>query len=92
MADSTTDVVWIDVGMWTGLSGSVQPFIDVECNPPTEEPDGPAEWQSWARSHLSQVADQDGWQPGRYHYTVERRDPSGRQTGTLAQDFWDWRT
>lgn len=87
----SVDVVWIDVSMWTGLSGRVQPFTDVECDPPEETPTSSEGWKDWALTHLTVLAEQDQWQPGRYHYTVEQRDGSGRQLEAFAQGVWEWR-
>ncbi|HEY4005042.1 MAG TPA: hypothetical protein VGM60_07620 [Pseudonocardia sp.] len=92
MSSSATDAMWIDVGMWTGLSGKVQPFTDVECDQPEQELDSDKAWKEWALEHLGEVAVQDSWQPGRYHYTVERRDPSGRAVDTIAQGVWEWKS
>jgi hypothetical protein len=82
--------LWIDVSKWSGLSGAMQPFMDVKCNTPEAVPGGTDEWRDWARAHLCQVAEQDDWQSGRYHYTVESRDPAGRALDTFTQAFWDW--
>jgi hypothetical protein len=89
---AATDAVWIDVSMWTGLSGKVQPYVEVECEQPEPEPADPAGWQGWAQEHLDHVATEDGWQPGRYHFSVQRRDPSGRALNTFARGVWQWRT
>ncbi|WP_028937660.1 hypothetical protein [Pseudonocardia spinosispora] len=86
------DTVWIDVSMWSGLSGKPQPYMDVECEVPDETPsDGPG-WRDWAVEQLGHVATTDDWQPGRYHFTVEERDPSGRSHSPLAQGIWEWST
>jgi hypothetical protein len=87
--DSAT--MWIDVSMWTGLTGKVQPFTDVQCEVPGKPEASSAEWNDWALDQLKHVADLDGWQPGRYHFDVQRRDPSGRVLARVAQGVWDWR-
>jgi hypothetical protein len=89
---SPEDAVWIDVGMWSALSGRLQPFTEVECDPPERPPAEPEHWQEWAVVHLAQLAKQDAWQPGRYHFTVERRDPSGRSLDSYAHGIWEWET
>jgi hypothetical protein len=89
---SPEDAVWIDVGMWSALSGRLQPFTEVECDPPERPPAEPEHWQEWAVVHLAQLAKQDAWQPGRYHFTVERRDPSGRSLDSYAHGIWEWQT
>lgn len=85
------DVVWIDVSMWTGLSGRVQPFTDVKCDAPEDTPASAEDWKDWALTHLTGLAEQDRWQPGRYHYSVQQRDPSGRPVDTFAEGVWEWR-
>ncbi|MDT7679660.1 MAG: hypothetical protein QOD82_7578 [Pseudonocardiales bacterium] len=92
MSSAVSDAVWIDVAMWSGLSGKPQPFTDVECNPPDHVPNDREAWKQWALEHLAVVAEQDAWQPGRYHFTVERRDPAGRPLDNFAQGIWEWRT
>jgi hypothetical protein len=87
--DSAT--MWIDVSMWTGLTGKVQPFTEVQCEVPGEPEASPSEWNDWALDQLKHVAHHDGWQPGRYHFDVQRRDPSGRVLDRVAQGVWDWR-
>lgn len=81
--------IWIDVGMWTGLSGTVQPFIDVRCDPPEQVPTDAQQWQEWALAHLRSVGADDDWQPGRYHYTVEQRDDEGRPTTVFARGIYE---
>jgi hypothetical protein len=89
-ASSSSESLWIDVSMWSGLSGKAQPFTDVQCEPPENSPADSAQWQDWALGHLNYVATHDAWQPGRYHYNVERRDPAGRTTDTFARGIWEW--
>jgi hypothetical protein len=90
VSSAVSETVWIDVGMWSGLSGKPQPFTDVQCDPPERSLDDSPAWRDWALEHLSRVAAQDSWQPGRYHFTVERRDPSGRPLDSLAHGIWEW--
>jgi hypothetical protein len=92
VSSATSDALWIDVSMWSGLSGKPQPFTDVQCDPPGSPPGTTAQWRDWALAHLRHVAEHDTWQPGRYHFTVEQRDPSGRALGTLAHGVWEWRS
>jgi hypothetical protein len=84
------DVVWIGVRMWTPLRGHFQQFTDVVCDAPQPEPAAIVEWQRWASDYLGAVAAQDGWQPGRYHFSAERRDDGGHSTEVLAQGMWEW--
>lgn len=90
MSTASSESLWIDVSMWSGLSGRPQPFTDVQCERPTSAPGDPAQWRDWALAHLNHVATHDAWQPGRYHFSVEQRDPSGRALDTLAQGIWEW--
>lgn len=83
------DVVWLDVRMWTGLRGAYQPFIDVACEPPEPLPVEPTGWQRWAGLNLESVAAQEGWQPGRYHFSAEHRDDSGHTLEVFAQGLWE---
>lgn len=87
---SPAKAVWIDVSMWTGLSGKPQPYIDIECEPPRKAPGSADAWQEWALAHLAQIAQQDSWQPGRHYFTVEQRDPSGRSIESYAHGIWEW--
>jgi len=87
---SAADVVWIDVSMWSGLTGKLQPFTDIKCDPPEVGPTGVDNWRVWALAQLEHIAAQDDWQPGRYHYTVEQRDPSGRPLDAYAHGIWEW--
>jgi hypothetical protein len=89
---TVAESLWIDVSMWSGLSGKPQPFTDVQCEPPADSPDDPAQWRDWALQHLNHVAEQNAWQPGRYHFNVEQRDPSGHALDTLARGVWEWRS
>ncbi|MGD9987498.1 hypothetical protein [Pseudonocardia sp.] len=84
------DVVWLDVQMWTPLRGSMHPFTDIECDVPDPVPDVPLVWERWALDHLAAVASHDGWQPGRYHYTAERRDRGGHAVEVFARGYWEW--
>lgn len=85
-----SESMWIDVSMWTGLSGRVQPFTEVQCEVPGDTDASPLAWKDWALDQLQHVAAHDGWQSGRYHFDVQRRDPAGRTLDTLAQGVWDW--
>ncbi|HEY0574725.1 MAG TPA: hypothetical protein VGD73_11550 [Pseudonocardia sp.] len=87
---SAGDAVWIDVSMWSGLSGKPQPFTEIKCDPPEVAPTGVDDWRDWALAQLEQIAAQDDWQPGRYHFTVEQRDPSGRPLDAYAHGIWEW--
>lgn len=82
--------IWLDVQMWTALRGHVQPFTDVICDVPDPVPVDTTDWQGWATGYLAVVAQQDGWQPGRYHYTAERRDDGGHVLGVYVRGIWEW--
>jgi len=84
------DVVWLDVQMWTGLRGTFHPFTDVVCDAPDPQPAESGDWQHWASAYLGLVAQQDGWQPGRYHYSAERRDEGGHTLEVFARGLWEW--
>lgn len=84
------DVVWLDVQMWTGLRGSLQPLTDIECDAPRPVPDSVLGWERWAVEQLAVVAVKEGWQPGRYHYTAEHRDRSGHTDEVFARGYWEW--
>lgn len=86
------DTVWLDVSMWTGLRGNFHPFTDVACDAPEPLPDESAAWQQWAVANLGAVAQRDGWQPGRYHYSAERRDEKGRTLVVLVRGHWELTT
>ena len=88
--EAQSDSVWIDVSMWTGLSGKTQPFTDVQCDPPEDAFGDSAGWRDWALAHLEHVAKNDAWQSGRYHFSVQQRDPAGRPTDTMAHGVWEW--
>ncbi len=83
------DVVWLDVRMRAGLRGHFHPFTDVMCDAPDPLPAEPAGWQDWATAYLDAVAAKDGWQPGRYSYSVERRDEGGHALETYVRGQWD---
>jgi hypothetical protein len=85
------DTVWLDVSMWTGLRGNFHPFMDIACEVPDPPPADPGEWQQWASSSLGAVAQQEGWQAGRYAYRVERRDDGGHAVEVLTRGQWEWR-
>lgn len=84
------DVLWLDVSMWTGLRGDFLPFTDVACDPPDPAPRSVQEWQEWAAHYLAVVAEQDGWQAGRYHYTAERRDDDERTVEVIVHGHFSW--
>jgi hypothetical protein len=86
--------VWIDVQMWTALRGNFHPFLEIECDVPDGGPaaDDVDAWRERAVATLTRVADADGWQSGRYHYTVERRDPAGRALEVFVQGVLDLET
>ena len=86
------DVVWLDVQMWTGLRGSLQPLTDIECDAPQPAPDRLLSWEQWAVEHLTAVAARESWQAGRYHYTAERRDGAGHPVEVFARGYWEWPT
>jgi hypothetical protein len=86
----TADSVWIDVGMWSPLSGRIRPFTDVQCEPPETSLADARAWQDWALAHLSDLARREVWQPARYHYTVESWDQSGRALDCYAHGLWEW--
>lgn len=83
------DVVWLDLQMWTGLRGHLQPFTDVGCDAPDPPPHDTQGWQDWATAYLDVVARNEGWQPGRYHYTVERRDEQDHILQVFARGYWE---
>ncbi len=85
------DDVWLDVQMWTGLRGNFHPFIDILCEvpEPPPEPNDIEGWRGSALATLTRVAAVDGWQPGRYHYTAERRDSVGRPQQVYVQGMVD---
>jgi hypothetical protein len=85
------DTVWLDVSMWTGLRGNFHPFMDIACEVPEPPPADPGEWQQWATSSLSAVAEKEGWQAGRYAYRLERRDEGGHPVEVLTRGQWEWR-
>ena len=60
------------------------------CEPPDPEPASSAAWHDWAGECLTEVADKDRWQSGRYHFTIQERDDAGRNLNEIAQGFWDW--
>jgi hypothetical protein len=86
--------VWIDVQMWTALRGNFHPYLEIECDVPDGGPaaDDVDAWRERAVATLTRVADADGWQSGRYHYTVERRDPAGRVLEVFVQGVLDLET
>jgi hypothetical protein len=84
------DVVWLDVQMWTGLRGNFHPFMDVSCEAPDPPPADPDEWTRWAAAHLAAVAEQEGWQAGRYHYSAERRSDGGHALEVFTPGIWEW--
>ena len=84
------DTVWLDVSMWTGLRGTFHPFIDIACEAPDPPPGDEGEWQQWATSYLSAVAQEEGWQAGRYAYRAERRDAGDHATQVLTRGQWEW--
>jgi hypothetical protein len=83
-------MVWLDVQMWTGLRGTFRPFIDVACDLPEPLPAIVSDWQQWANGQLRAVAQQESWQPGRYHYSAEYRDDDGHTLQVFAHGVWDW--
>jgi hypothetical protein len=84
------ETVWLDVQMWTGLRGTFHPFMDVACEAPDPLPAEGAEWQQWADAYLGAVAQQEGWQSGRYAYSAERRDDVGHTLEVFARGQWEW--
>lgn len=86
------DEVWLDVQMWTGLRGNFHPFMDVACEAPDPLPAATQEWQQWADAFLGVVAQQEGWQPGRYHYSAEHRDDAGHTLQVFTRGLWEWDT
>jgi hypothetical protein len=88
--EATVNEIWLDVQMWTGLRGHVQQFTEVACAAPDPAPVDTVDWQEWAAAYLEAVAEQDGWQPGRYHYTAEQRDDTGRALEVLVRGIWEW--
>ncbi|TCK20290.1 hypothetical protein [Pseudonocardia endophytica] len=82
--------LWLDVHQWQPLRGNLHPIADVECEPPDPAPDSPAGWHDWAGECLTEVADKDRWQSGRYHFTVQERDDEGRNLNEIAQGYWEW--
>jgi hypothetical protein len=84
------DTVWLDVSMWTGLRGTFHPFMDVACEAPDPPPVDAGEWQQWACSYLTGVAQREGWQAGRYAYSAERRDDGGHPVEVLTRGQWEW--
>ena len=82
--------LWLDVQMWQPLRGNMLPISDVECESPDPAPTSPQDWHGWAGECLREVADKDGWQPGRYHFTIQQRDSEGRPLEDLGQGFWEW--
>ena len=88
----TVETVWLDVQMWTGLRGNFHPFKDVACEVGEPPPAFAGEWQQWADSYLSAVAQQEAWQPGRYAYSAERRDDDGHILEVLTRGQWEWST
>jgi hypothetical protein len=61
------------------------PWPEVSCElPPTTV----AGWQQWATTQLGALAAQEVWQPGRYGYTVERRDRTGNTVQLLSRGVW----
>jgi hypothetical protein len=86
------DPVWLDVQMWTGLQGNFHPFLDISCDAPDPLPADDGEWQRWSGAHLDAVARQEGWQPGRYHYSAERRDDGGRTVEIFVRGLWELTT
>jgi hypothetical protein len=81
-------VVWIGVTMSSGLSGGFHPLAEVSCELPEPPPTTVAGWQQWATTQLGALAAQEVRQPGRYGYTVERRDRMGNTLQLLSRGVW----
>jgi len=81
-------VVWIDVTMSSELSAGFHPLAEVSCELPEPPPTTVAGWQQWATAQLGALAAQEVWQPGRYGYTVERRDRMGSTVQLLSRGVW----
>lgn len=84
------ELVFLDVQMWTPLRGNYRPFTDVVCDAPDPAPTDVITWQHWAHDHLAAVAGHDGWQPGRYHFSVEHRDDADHTLQVFARGLWDY--
>jgi hypothetical protein len=87
-AEEVVGTVWIDVAMSSGLSGSFHPLTEFSCDLPQPPPTTVAGWQQWATAQLGALAAQEVWQPGRYGYTVERRDRLGNTLQLLSRGVW----
>jgi hypothetical protein len=82
----------IDVRMWTSLRGRLRDFTTVVVDAPDPAPRDAAEWRRWATEYLRVVAEEDGWQPGRYYYRAEVRNESDRTEQVITQGHWEYRT
>jgi hypothetical protein len=81
-------VVWIDVWVSGGLSGHFRPMVEIPGELPQPPPSTVVGWQEWATARLALLATQEEWQPGRYGYTVERRDSIGNTVQLLSRGVW----
>jgi hypothetical protein len=55
---------------------------------PEPPPTAVAGWQQWATAQPGALAAQEVWQPGRYGYSVERRDRMGNTVQLLSRGVW----
>lgn len=84
------DNLWLDVQAWQPLRGTLHPISEIECDVPDPLPAAPDEWGAWAEACLLEVARRDGWQQGRYFYTIQERDHLGHPARELGNDFWEY--
>ena len=82
--------LWLDVQMWQPLRGVLHPITEIECDVPDPLPEGFDEWHGWAEACLMEVALRDGWQHGRYTYTIQERDGTDHPVRDLGKDVWDY--
>ncbi|BBG04676.1 MULTISPECIES: hypothetical protein [Pseudonocardia] len=82
--------LWLDVQMWQPLRGVLHPISEIECDIPDPLPEGFDEWHDWAEACLLEVARRDGWQHGRYTYTIQERDGTDHPVRDLGKDVWDY--
>ncbi|MBP2365753.1 hypothetical protein [Pseudonocardia parietis] len=84
------DNLWLDVHMWQPLRGALHPISEIECDMPDPLPHDYDEWHAWAEAVLLGIAARDGWQHGRYFFTIQERDETGHPVQELGKDFWDY--